>query len=125
MIYEITDDSGRAINRINADFVFVSTHFAGRFREIGNQPSAKEYDDALIDLFDRTAQTKQYDNRITCAMRASYEGPYQAEGAAFGKWMDECYAKAYARQAQAARGESAYPAAADLVASMPSIDWPA
>jgi hypothetical protein len=125
MIYEITDDSGRVVNRINADYEFVNAHFPGRFREVGSQPSAKEYDDALIDLFDRAAQTKQYDNRITCAMRASYTGPYQVEGAAFGKWMDDCYAKAYALQAAAARGEVAYPTAAELTASMPVMEWPA
>lgn len=125
MIYEITDDNGRAINRISADYEFVSKHFPGHFLEISRQPSQKEYDDALIDFFDRAAQAKQYDNRITCAMRASYAGPYQGEGAAFGTWMDECYARAYALQAQAARGEAPYPAVAELLAIMPSMDWSA
>lgn len=125
MIYEITDDNGRTINRISADYEFVSAHFANHFREVTPQPSAKEYDDALVGLFDQAAQAKQYDNRITCAMRASYAGPYQAEGASFGKWMDECYARAYALQAQAARGEASYPSVAELLAVMPSMDWPA
>lgn len=124
MIYEITDENGRTVNRITADYEFVSAHFPERFREIGHQPSEKEYDDALIGLFDHAAQVKQYDNRITCAMRASYAGPYQAEGAAFGKWMDECYAKAYAIQAQAARGEMVYPSTSELLAGMPPMEWP-
>ena len=30
--------------------------------------------------YDQVAAIKDYDSRITCAMRAGYEGPYQADG---------------------------------------------
>lgn len=124
MIYEILNANGMPVNRIVADFEFVNSQFPGRFREAVAQPSAQEYEDAMVAFFDRVAATRLYDNRITCGMRASYPGPYQAEGAAFGSWMDRCYQIGYALQAQAQRGEMSPPSVAELLASMPEMTWP-
>jgi hypothetical protein len=125
MIYEILDSNGLPVNRIVAEYEFVSTNYPGRFREAAVRPSEQDYEAAMVALFDRVAETRQYDNRVTCAMRASYPGPYQAEGAAYGAWMDQCYAIGYALQAQAARGEIPPPSIDELLASMPDIAWPA
>lgn len=125
MIYEILNEQGLPINRIVADYDFVNQVYPGRFREVKPQPSAQEYDAAMVNLFDQVAKTKQYDNRITCAMRASYEGPYQAEGIAFGNWMDSCYAASYARLAKAQQGLLPYPSVEELIESLPEMTWPA
>ncbi len=64
----------------------------------------------MTNLFDAIAQSKNYDNRITCAMRAGYPGPFQAEGIAFATWMDTQNAKAYAMLAEVQAGTRQMPA---------------
>lgn len=124
MIFEILNANGEPVNRIVADLAFVTANFPGQFRTAAKAPSAQEYEAAMVALFDRVAATRQYDSRVTCAMRASYAGPYQAEGAAFGEWMDRCYATGYALQAQAARGEMDPASIDQLLANMPEMIWP-
>ena len=47
-------------------------------------PSLEEqiavFDAALVAYLDATARERRYDNRVTCALRAGYPGPFQAEG---------------------------------------------
>ena len=82
-------------------------------------------DQALTWLFDSTAQARRYDNRITCAMRAGYAGPFQAEGQAFSRWMDACNAQAYALLEQVLAGKAPAPASAQaLLATLPAMSWP-
>jgi len=74
--------------------------------------------------FDATAQQKGYDNRITCALRAGYSGPFQAEGIAFAQWMDASYAAAYAILAEVQAGGREPPATVDeLLQELPQFDW--
>jgi len=80
----------------------------------------------MTDLFDTTAQSKHYDNRITCALRAGYQGPFHDEGVAFATWMDNCNAQGYAMLAQVQAGMMAMPATvADALALLPELQWPA
>lgn len=75
-------------------------------------------------LFDSTAQSRHYDNRITCALRAGYAGPFQAEGKAFAEWMDACYAAGYQILAAVEAGQRQPPASiAALVAELPKLVW--
>ena len=80
---------------------------------------------AMEQLFDTTAQSRHYDNRITCALRAGYTGPFQAEGVAFATWMDYQNAKGYAMLAQVQAGTMPMPATvADALALLDPMVWP-
>lgn len=82
-------------------------------------------DKALTDHLDATAKTRRYDNRITCAVRAGYPGPFQAEGQAFALWMDECNALAYQFLAEIHAGTRPMPSdPLELIAELPEIVWP-
>lgn len=89
-------------------------------------PSVDEIVAAMESLFDTTAQSHRYDNRITCALRAGYSGPFQAEGLAFATWMDSCNATAYQMLAQVQTGTMSMPATlADALTLLPEMVWPA
>lgn len=84
-----------------------------------------QYSFALEQHLDVTAQSKRYDNRNTCALRAGYDGPFRAEGTAFATWMDTCNALAYTILAECMAGTREIPATpADFIALLPAISWP-
>ena len=86
---------------------------------------ARRYEDALTAHLDATAQSKRYDNRITCALRAGYSGPFQAEGAAFAAWMDQCNALGYQMLAEIQAGtRPMFSDTAAFIAEMPAMVWP-
>lgn len=79
----------------------------------------------MTTLFDTTAQTKNYDNRITCALRAGYAGPFQAEGIAFANWMDAQNVKGYTLLAQVQAGTMPMPATLEeALALLDPMVWP-
>lgn len=81
--------------------------------------------DAMTALFDSAAQSKHYDNRITCALRAGYPGPFQAEGIAFASWMDGQNAKAYLMLAQVQAGTMPMPESVEAaLALLDPMVWP-
>lgn len=73
---------------------------------------------------DSVAQTKGYDSRITVTLRAGYPNPWQAEGIAFGAWMDACYAKVFEIMAEVQNGTRSIPTEEELIAEMPPMIWP-
>jgi hypothetical protein len=84
--------------------------------------------DLVADLekhYDTTAQGRMYDNRLTCALRAGYPGPFQAEGFAFAIWMDSCNAYAYQVMQDVRDGQRDIPTGTELVAEIPVMAWPA
>jgi hypothetical protein len=83
-----------------------------------------EYTMALEDHYDAVAQQKRYDNRYTCALRAGYAGPFQAEGIAFAVWMDNCNAMAYQILADVLNGVRPAPTIEQLISELPTISWP-
>lgn len=88
-------------------------------------PTVQEVVDAMTALFDATAQARRYDNRITCALRAGYAGPFQAEGQAFATWMDTCNALGYTMLAEVQAGTRPMPATVeDALALLPPMEWP-
>ena len=89
-----------------------------------NDEIIKELTTALEQHYDATAQQKRYDNRYTCALRAGYSGPFQAEGQAFAVWMDTCNAHGYQIIADVLDGKRTIPTATELVAELPVITWP-
>lgn len=83
-------------------------------------------DKALTDHLDATAKTRRYDSRITCAVRAGYPGPFQAEGQAFALWMDTCNALAYQFLAEIHAGTRPMPTSPQqLIDELPTMEWPA
>lgn len=80
---------------------------------------------AMDNLFNAVAQAKSYDNRITCALRAGYPGPFQAEGMAFAQWMDACNALVYQMLAQVRAGTMVMPSSVEEALSLlePMV-WP-
>lgn len=95
-----------------------------------NQQKAKKeliasYTQALDDHLDRMAQTKRYENRVTCALRAGYPGPFQAEGQAFATWMDTCNDLAYQWWAAIEADEMAmFSSKEDFISQLPEFVWP-
>lgn len=82
-------------------------------------------DKALTDHLDATAKNRRYDNRITCAVRAGYPGPFQSEGVAFALWMDTCNALAYQFLAEIQAGTRPLPTdPQQLIAELPAMEWP-
>lgn len=83
------------------------------------------FDAALTAHLDATAQSRRYDNRITCAVRAGYTGPFQAEGQAFAAWMDTCNAQAYQLLAEVQAGTRPLPDTTQaLIDVLPAMVWP-
>lgn len=92
-------------------------------------PSIEEqiavFDAALVAHLDATARERRYDNRVTCALRAGYPGPFQAEGIAFAAWMDQCNALAYNLLAEVVAGTRPMPDSPQaLIDLMPAMVWP-
>lgn len=82
------------------------------------------YTSVLEAHYDSTAQTKRYDNRLTCALRAGYTGPYQKEALAFALWMDTCNVLAYKTLADVVTGLVNKPSEGELISSLPLMVWP-
>ena len=83
-----------------------------------------DYDAALTAHLDAVAHTRSYADRISCAVRAGYPGPFHAEGVAFATWMDNCNALAYQMLGAFQQGLIPQPSVADLLAALPEIIWP-
>lgn len=80
---------------------------------------------AMDALFNATAQAKSYDNRVTCALRAGYPGPFQVEGLAFATWMDACNALAYQMLVEVQAGTRPMPEnVSEALALLPAMVWP-
>ena len=82
------------------------------------------YDDALMSHFNEVAAQRHYDSYLTAALRAGYVGPFQAEGIAFGSWMDSCNAQGYALIAAVQAGTKPLPTIPDFIAGLPAMAWP-
>lgn len=80
---------------------------------------------ALEQHYDAVAKSRRYDNRYTCALRAGYAGPFQAEGQTFAVWMDTCNAYGYQVIADVLAAKRPTPTAEQLIAELPVIIWPA
>ena len=88
-------------------------------------PTVADFDAALTRHLDATAQARRYDSRITCALRAGYPGPFQAEGQAFALWMDACNLAAYTLLAEVQAGTRQLPENTQaLIEALPPMMWP-
>lgn len=97
----------------------------GTFRQAAQAtPTVEAYTAALEAMYDAKAHERRYDNRYTCAVRAGYAGPFQAEAQAFALWMDTCNAQAYQTMEQVQGGKLAAPTIEGLLGMMPELKWP-
>lgn len=92
------------------------------------EPTEEEIQESLTQALnlhlDSVAGQRRYDSRFTCALRAGFPGPFQAEGLAFAAFMDACNMVGYTMMKRAKAGEIPTPTEAELIAEMPTIDWP-
>lgn len=79
---------------------------------------------ALEAYYDIKAKERRYDSRYTCALRAGYAGPFQAEGQTFAVWMDTCNAYGYQVIADVLAAKRPTPTAEQLIAELPKLVWP-
>lgn len=92
---------------------------------VQNQELVDLYDQHLTRHLDQVARTKRYDSRITCALRAGYPGPFQAEGQAFALWMEECNQLAYQWWAEIEAGtRPMFSTPEEFIAQLPPFSWP-
>jgi len=83
------------------------------------------FDQALTAHLDSVAQQRRYDNRITCMVRAGFQGPFQTEGIAFATWCDDCNAQAYLLLAEVQAGTRPLPDTPQaLIDILPKMVWP-
>lgn len=83
------------------------------------------YSAALDRHFDSVAAVKRYDSRVTCALRAGYPGPFQADGIAYATWMDECNALAYRWWAEIEAGtKPMFASPQEFIDELPQMTWP-
>lgn len=87
-------------------------------------PTVEDYDRALTDHLDAVARERRWDNRITCALRAGFPGPWHNEGVAFAAWMDACNAQSYQLWQDVAAGQTQQPTIDAFIASLPTMQWP-
>lgn len=111
-------------------------HDYQRWLDAGNVPEPAEvvvpseeevlagYIAALDAHMDAQAQTRRYDNRVTCSLRAGYPGPFQAEGLAFATWMDSCNALGYQVLAEVQAGQRPTPTIEEFIQMLPALVWP-
>ena len=93
-------------------------------RKISISEQIKVFEQALDNHLDRVATQKRYADRVTCALRAGYPGPFQAEGKAFATWMDTCNAQAYALLAEVVAGQRELPDDPQTFLDMlPPMEW--
>lgn len=88
------------------------------------ESSIPQYERALDNMLDTEAQSRRYTDRLTCALRAGYPGPYQVEGIAFAQWMDGCNQQAYNLMTEVMQGKTSMPTIDEFLAMFPKMKWP-
>ena len=92
--------------------------------ETSNETVIRNLTLKLEEFYDTKAKEKNYDNRITCALRAGLTGsPFQPEGLAFGVWMDNCNLYGYKVIQTCLHGEREIPTGTQLISELPELVW--
>lgn len=77
------------------------------------------YDKALTKHLDDVARSYRYEDRKSFALRAGYPNPWQAEGIAFGTWMDTCNALSYKLADDVRAGTVSLPSIEEFLDDLP------
>lgn len=81
--------------------------------------TVEEYELALDEHLDSVAKRYRYRDREMFALRSGYPGPFQAEGIAFGTWMDTCNKQAYDLWDAVLNGTAEMPTIQQFLDSLP------
>jgi hypothetical protein len=88
-------------------------------------PAVPDYVTAVQLMLDTKAQERRYDNILSaCTYAASTQPKFQAEGLACVAWRDAVWAKCYELMGQVDSGELPQPTVSELLAMLPTMDWP-
>lgn len=81
------------------------------------------YEAALDAHLDAVARADRWNSRFTFALRASYPNAWRDKATAFGIWMDNCNAQAYALLKSVQEGSVEIPTLAEFIASLPAFEY--
>ena len=130
MLADLNDGNGPFIDTWNvpnitmpssSDLTALQTQYASQFsnNQLQSQGTA-----AIQNLLDTTAQSKQYNDALTCVTYAtSTNAAWQAEAVAFIAWRDAVYASAISTFSQVESGSIPAPTIENFLAGLPSINW--
>lgn len=84
----------------------------------------KEYETAIQDFLDKTAQSRGYDNTYTCLsyLNSTVE-KWKIESNKFLVWRDEVWTKVHAILDEFNAGKIPQPSLNDVIEQLPKIDW--
>lgn len=83
-----------------------------------------EYSQAMWDEFDKEAQTKDYDNALTClSYTNSTNVTWQPEAQAFSNWRDACWVYAYAKFDDWKNAVTSPDTLSTFISGLPSLVW--
>jgi len=132
IISSMVDAEGRDVpslaSRFPLDVVAQLVEYDPRARPAPPPPTLQERIATLLFAVDQhlnaAAAARGYESIARAALRAAYEGPWQAEGVAFAQWMDAVYARCYQLLDQFNAGEIAEPTAEELIPLLPQLELP-
>lgn len=79
---------------------------------------------AVQNYMDTTVQARNYDNiNSACTYANSTDHIFAAEGVACVKWRDAVWRKCYDMLAEVKAGTRAIPAAEEVIAELPALEW--
>lgn len=117
---EVTDGKYAAFDGLAWQLLDAVGPIAEVIEETPQQTIAR-YEAALDAFLDAKARLFRYDNRFTFALRASYPNAWRDEATAFGIWMDECNAQAYALLEAVQSGEAQMPSIDAFIEALPAF----
>jgi hypothetical protein len=89
-------------------------------------PTIEQYTAAVQQHLDTKAQERNYDGILSaCTYVTSTNAQFQAEGQACVAWRDAVWAHCYATMNAVLQGQQAAPTMDELIASLPTMAWPA
>lgn len=102
-----------------------SVVFDGSNMVITRALTQTDYQVAIENLINQTAQARQYDNSLSLAGYVASTVPqWAAEAQAFIAWRDQVWVYAYAQLALVQANQRPQPMVADFLNELPAIVWP-
>jgi hypothetical protein len=90
------------------------------------KPAVPGYVTAVQAMLDEKAQERRYDNILSaCTYATSTQPRFQAEGQACVAWRDAVWSKCYQLMADVDAGVLPQPTIEELIAMLPTMEWPA
>lgn len=95
-----------------------------RWAEVA-KPDVPDYVSAVQSMLDLKAAERRYDNILSaCTYATSTQPKFQAEGQACVAWRDAVWSKCYELMEQVDAGTLAQPTIEELLAMLPTMEWP-